>query len=295
MIDLERPGPTTVRIKADVTNPGQFFACCGLLELAARIDPEASGYFDQDSFLINADIDAVLADFFECHVSVITSDASIASVIDHGEEAADDPDVDPDRGRIHPMLLSKPFNLMLDWWNSEGAQEQKLKTWTAGQRVTDLLLRHHKKQNRKGKTHFTAVPSMREHFAKAVREYPQDWLRAALPIEAPMAFSYDSRLSRNNALDLGHTNAGVLAFSPAVDVLVLIALQRFRPRVLTLWSRNQFCTWRQPLPVEVAAVAALGVIPQLVLGCYEFPIKRRDSQGRFKLFGHATPSRRSHV
>ena len=27
----------TIRIRVDATNPGQFFACCGLLELASRL------------------------------------------------------------------------------------------------------------------------------------------------------------------------------------------------------------------------------------------------------------------
>jgi CRISPR-associated protein Csx14 len=30
-----------IRIPVDLTNPGQFFACCGLLELADRLWPGA--------------------------------------------------------------------------------------------------------------------------------------------------------------------------------------------------------------------------------------------------------------
>lgn len=33
-------------IKVDVTNPGQFFACCGLFELAHRLWPGVEAYFD---------------------------------------------------------------------------------------------------------------------------------------------------------------------------------------------------------------------------------------------------------
>ena len=33
---MNRPIPS-IRVKVDVTNPGQFFACCGLLELADRL------------------------------------------------------------------------------------------------------------------------------------------------------------------------------------------------------------------------------------------------------------------
>ena len=110
-----------------------------------------------------------------------------------------------------------------------------------------------------------------------------------------MAFSYDSRLSRNNALDQGHVGNSIMAFSPAVDVLTLVGLQRFRPLMLEVWTRNLYCTWSQPLPVEIAPVAVLGMIPQLVGSCFEFPIKPRDAQGRYKLFGHAQPVRKPHV
>jgi hypothetical protein len=34
----------------------------------------------------------------------------------------------------------------------------------------------------------------------------------------------------------------------------------------------------------------VGAIPQLIDRCFEFPIKARDSQGRYKLFGHAEPT-----
>ena len=93
----------------------------------------------------------------------------------------------------------EPFNLLLDWWTDKAAQEQKLKLWTAGQRVTDLLLGHHKNKKQRGKkgqpdtTTRLYTPSTREHFANVVRNNPDDWLRKAVPIDSPAAFSFDSR------------------------------------------------------------------------------------------------------
>src|SRR5205823_1028645 len=137
------PEPT-ISIHVDVSNPGQFFACCGLLELASRIDPNSTAQFENGHFLINGDVGAVLDCFFKCHVKVDI----LATSKNDGEddEVDDDNDVDSHRGRIYPMTLREPFNLRLDWWNDKEAQRQKLKTWTAGQRVTDLLLGYHKKQ-----------------------------------------------------------------------------------------------------------------------------------------------------
>ena len=42
---MSNPQPS-IRVKVDVTNPGQFFACCGLLELADRLWPGVEGWFD---------------------------------------------------------------------------------------------------------------------------------------------------------------------------------------------------------------------------------------------------------
>jgi len=42
-----------IKIPIDLTNPGQFFACCGLLELADRLWPGAEGWFESDQFCIN--------------------------------------------------------------------------------------------------------------------------------------------------------------------------------------------------------------------------------------------------
>lgn len=270
-----------ISVPVDLQNPGQFFACCGLLELAARIDVGALGWFRDRRFNLSGQTGGVLDCLFECAVEV-----SLAETADG--DGGDDPDqevpLDPYRGRVPPVRLRAPFNLLLDWWRDEQAQDQKLKTWTAGQRVTDLFIGYHKGRG--------YVPSMREHFACAARQWPLDWLRASLPIKAPSSFGFDSRLSRNNALDLGHTEGGTFQFSPAVEVLALIGFQRFRPLMVTQWSRNRYCTWREPLPVAVAAVAALGCIPTLVDCSFEFPVIRRDSQGRFKLFGQAEPVRR---
>ena len=41
---MTNPEPS-IRVKVDPTNPGQFFACCGLLELADRLWPGAEGWF----------------------------------------------------------------------------------------------------------------------------------------------------------------------------------------------------------------------------------------------------------
>src|SRR2546426_8586354 len=40
-----RPDPD-ISINVDIRNPGQFFACCGLLEISSRLWPESEGWFE---------------------------------------------------------------------------------------------------------------------------------------------------------------------------------------------------------------------------------------------------------
>ena len=57
---------SNIRIPVDRANPGQFFACCGLLELADRLWPGAQGWFEQEEFCIfTADRSKLLNDLFE--------------------------------------------------------------------------------------------------------------------------------------------------------------------------------------------------------------------------------------
>src|SRR4030095_3109847 len=129
---------SAIRVSVDLTNPGQFFACCGLLELVTKFERLATGYFENGHFLINGDVRAALDCFFKCDVKVDNS--ATFKNDDANDESNDEDDIDSQRGRIYPMVLGDPFNMRLDWWTDEEAQGQKLKTWTAGQRVTDLLL-----------------------------------------------------------------------------------------------------------------------------------------------------------
>jgi hypothetical protein len=48
---MKNPDPS-ICVNVDVTNPGQFFACCGFLELAGRLWPGAEGWFGENRFLI---------------------------------------------------------------------------------------------------------------------------------------------------------------------------------------------------------------------------------------------------
>ncbi len=60
---MKHPAPN-ITIPVDCTNPGQFFACCGLFELADRRWPQAElcAHFEPQRFVITADDSACSLD-----------------------------------------------------------------------------------------------------------------------------------------------------------------------------------------------------------------------------------------
>lgn len=277
---MNNPKPN-ITVKVDVTNPGQFFACCGLLELASRLDHHAEGWFSGEAFHISGAPADSIQQFLDAEITPIDDAKSSEDEDDGGSK-------DLAISKTTALWIAAPFNLRLNWWrDTDATTHAKLKTWSAGQKVTDLFVGVTTNRQTKRGPKTTYQPSMRDHFRDIFVANPDDWLRATVATDSPKPYCYDSRLSRKAALDGGHTNFGLLASSPAVDVLVHVAFQRFRPRMIELWTRNLYCTWHSPLGVSVASVAALGIIPQVIQHCFEFPIKPCDAAGRYKLFGHA--------
>src|SRR5688572_21502685 len=61
---MSNKGPN-IQIPVDLTNPGQFFACCALLELADRLRPGAEGWFTGESFCIRGIESLTFASLFK--------------------------------------------------------------------------------------------------------------------------------------------------------------------------------------------------------------------------------------
>ena len=110
---MTHPDPS-ITVKVDLTNPGQFFACCGLLELAARLWPGAEGWFKDDEFCI------------ACHDPL---EKLLQKITDAELEQ-----IDPDDDMASPIRLSAPFNLTLDWWTDELSGGRQLKVWAGSMR-----------------------------------------------------------------------------------------------------------------------------------------------------------------
>lgn len=264
-------------LDVDLSNPGQFLACCGLLELASRVDTKAMGWFEGSEFHVTRCDWDLLKWFVECEVSSLQGSSNSDSV-----ENPLSSQEDQEEEKSPPVYLGRPFNFRLDWWEDPSASMAGFKTWSAGMTTMGFFNGTITgKGNKKKKS-----PSMRQHMSQILPAKEQ-LFQVTEVIEKPSPFNFDSRLSRNTAIDLGFGDKIIFAFSPAVELLALVGLQRFRPRMEVRWERNIYCTWAAPLPVRIAAAVANGQISTLTSNYYSFFIKPRDPQGRYKAFGPA--------
>jgi CRISPR-associated protein Csx14 len=243
---MSEPTPS-IAVSVEPTNPGQFFACCGLLELADRLRQGAEGWFVDGG----REFRIVCADALPVILAVLVMDSPTA--IERLE--CNGLDVAP---IIAPLALSfdggATTGLVLDaWtriahvkgaaqvianppWNFWSGQQTSMGIWLglraklvsqldqiASHGLTDLLSR---RLLQKGRFGFDPGPA---------------W----------------------NPLDVGFSpnehNMEVES-SPATELLAAVGLQRFRPVMHDGRDGFDYFSWHSPYPPSVAAAAMAGAI-----------------------------------
>jgi CRISPR-associated protein Csx14 len=240
---MKRPEPS-FSVKLDVTNPGQFFACCGLLELAHRLWPGAQGWFEGNEFCV-APTTATDGIFQQIHGLLDKANLT--------EEVRGDP-------ATRPVTIT-PLGITLDWWINERGEKTPFKLW-AGQQ-----------------TSLKIVQDLKNAFCRLQVDPLESLFNTAQPMTG--RFGVDPRAAWN-ALDVGFSpnsqKMKVTTF-PAVEFLAGVGLQGFRPvqngRVF------RYATWSIPLPAPVARAAVTGVLPAGEVLQYRFQISDRGSYGGF--------------
>lgn len=242
---MNNPEPT-ICVNVDVTNPGQFFACCGLLELADRLWPGAEGWFDESKFLLICE--GTLSNLL--HNLVIQTPIEVTRYNGSGLEikpiiapialCCDDsliPTITLDawmkiqnlRG-VLAIVANRPWNLWSGQQTSNGiwcALRDVLATQLSKIEDTNLQNIFSHRMFQKGRFGFDPGPA---------------W----------------------NALDAGFSpnEQGMqVDSSAAVELLAAVGLQRFRPTVSEDLESFVYVTWTQPFSPSVAAAAMCGAVP----------------------------------
>jgi len=233
----------TFSVQVDVTNPGQFFACCGLLEAAHRFgrsgatsDPirPVEGWFEGDQF----------------HVTCAPwkDKNALSELIRVGAEcAADLVELDGCDRKIAPVHLPAPLELRLDWWLGAKNSPTRFKTWAAN--ATSLQM-------------YAKWSTPLSELSSEVSKDPSRLFIVSTQIQG--SYGFDSSLGWN-ALDIGfslnrHDGLKRLPLRPAVELFGAIGLQRFRPTYDQEGDFVEYRTWRTPLSAVVAAPIVGGTV-----------------------------------
>jgi CRISPR-associated protein Csb3 len=269
-----------ITIPVDLSNPGQFFACCGLLELADRLWPGADGWFQDEgprsSFRIAASEGAVLQE-------LLTTAQQIQFEV--GDESESENEDDEDAGPLEPIVVKPPVSLVLDWWS-----DKSIKPWAGSMKerpIFHAMLR-------------AIDPGNPDPFkdGKAVFDPPQQGGRRRKPKKRE-PFYFDCRRGTNaHPLDSGfapdphHLESECF---PAVESLCFIGLQRARPAHTSEPNRSRYWVWTEPLPANAIAPVVCGLAPIRGSIAFTFDNFFRTAQRKHKSYSRAKPERNTNV
>lgn len=256
----------SIRINVDPANPGQFFACCGLLELADRLWQGVEGWFADSWFSLRP-------------LSPTATDRTLTDLI---SAIAQTPlrQVDVDDDFSSPIELPTPFDLRLDWWKDNRAGGDRLKVWAGSMRSVRIARAMQGTFQR---------PELQTEMLLGQAMIVYDPLEHDKKVEP---FYFDARRGANaQAIDIGFSTDSLqmttVAF-PAVEFLCLVGLQRFRPEPTRSARVFEYCTWEKPLATSIAPLALFGVLGQPTGRRFRFENAFRTEQRKHKAFTPAT-------
>ncbi len=245
------------RLTLDPRNPGQFYAACGVFELASRVDDAVHAHFTRAEMVVNGgpELEVLIRAWCE---------APLQALDEHDKTAT-------------RILVGAPFNLRLDWWKDPSARA--LKVWAG----TMECLRIARAMN--------AAISSFDVVDEGLLERGQVVYDPLEPTKKVEPYYFDARRAPNaDARDTGFSANDLKLTTlahPAVEVLCLVGLQRFRPSPLATKERRNlfdYCTWSEPLPIAVASAVAAAAVPMKGTSTYRFESWYRTSQRKHKAF-----------
>ena len=280
------PAPS-ITLEVDVTNPGQYFACCGLLELVNRIDSGATGWFDAcGMFHVSSGNPEFSSHEFlqllahcglrntmtELEVNRLSELKAKPKKQQSGSEQAEKKTLES-LWRESPLLLGGPFQMRLDWFHDSRSGGSRFKTWAGQQSVIDIATS-------------MLQPIIDSNY---VDVSPTLWLSHASGYS--LTFNFDSDASSQGAaLDVGFSldPLGMSSSArPLMEFLCFVGLQRFRPLGVRGENRYIYGTWSEPLMPNVSAMVTAGIISRSISNRFAFPLLYRTKY--LKSFLPASP------
>jgi len=256
-------GVPNISVNVDVTNPGQFFACCGLLELADRLWPGAEGWFGPGDQRFFATADGTLADLVEA--------ASTAELM-----AAR-----PSDPYASPVIIGAPFRpLTVDWWETDRTGARDLKVWA-------------------GTMESFGIAQAMQHAMRSPDFASPDLFNKGMVVTAAQdagkkkePYYFDARRAQNaHSRDIGFSpnDLGMTTIAhPAVELFCLVGLQAARPAPAGRPRLYEYFTWHIPLLPSLLLPASTGCLHLPGTCTYRFENWFRTGQRKHKAFRRAT-------
>lgn len=251
------------RVRADATNPGQFFACCGLVELAERVcESNMLCWFGNGAFSVS-NVDGMPGP--ESFEDLIGRIAGLPLT-----------QLDREDGAASPLHISIGGGLRLDWWRDSGLGKA-LKTWAGSQNGARIALAMQKAilgLDAEACLNFSTVVYDPAQPTNKVEPFYFDARRGARPFSRDIGFAPDALQMTTPAY-------------PAVEFLCLVGLQRCRPKPAGEARMFDYYTWQVPLPTSVLQTAVCGLLPAVGARGYRFENAFRTDQRKHKAFSPA--------
>ncbi len=264
-----------IRIPVDLTNPGQFFACCGLLEVADRLWPGVEGWFQGNAFCIvspEVSFVATMQAVAESNVANTMTPAQIArlSELSNLNKKQRTDTLEQEKKALEslrrelPVVLTGKIGFRIDWFRDEYSGGSRFKTWAGQQSVLDIAQAMH--------------GGIKPHVEAEATLWTSN-RGIGLP------FNFDSDLgAQGSALDVGfsfdplagsETTRIEGTCKPGLELFAFIGLQRFRPREIAGHNRFAYVAWPMPLAPSVAACAVSQALPLEDAPIFEFRLLYR--------------------
>jgi CRISPR-associated protein Csb3 len=268
-----------IRIKINAENPVEYLACCGIFEIATRIDKNAEASwtkFAPTEFVLTTicaeeDLTHRIVQTFidKNHWNFKNKHPKSKEVVSIGVDFSHN---------------EKPIHFDLDWWYDSLDRNGKIKdrgAWKmyAGQQKAEKI----------------AVDMI--EFCRPLADAASANLQNLFYASAEMSgrFGFDPRSSRN-ALDVGYSPNDLnlpIATYPFLELLAMFGLQNFFPHRTSQsggsnscrgWHRRDYKTffdyalWHEPLLISLARMFASGFdeVPEGISSFSSIKAKRKD-------------------
>jgi len=222
-MDMSEPR-SSWSVSANPRNPGHYYACCGMLEIASCLSMQALGWWRGNSFhfLGEPSLKDILHAF--AGAEIIPQPSEMTEPEDGGEVGTK---------RVPIILKVAGSRLFIEWY-----RDTSIKGWTGNQDIVKIL---------------TAMRGMIDP------ECPEPLLaREASDIIPP---GFDSTRVASAPLTCGFSADAVglrSSVCPAAESLPLIGLQRWRPQKDEASDMLTYSTWTDHLDVNSASVVGTG-------------------------------------